>query len=73
VSAAKQTATPTTLDDPPLWRVCAGDPTYVSAPGIVQPIKVGSAERAAFIVRACNGWNDVAALRARLAELEGGK
>jgi hypothetical protein len=25
---------------------------------------------AAFIVRACNGWNDVNALRARLAELE---
>jgi hypothetical protein len=32
-----------------------------------------SEANAAFIVRSCNGWNDKAALRARLLELEGGK
>lgn len=30
-------------------------------------------ENAAFIVRACNGWDNIDALRDRIAELEGAK
>lgn len=67
MSAAQHT--PTTADGRDKWCVGAGDPTLVFVPGIVKPISVGSAERAARIVQCVNAHDKlVAALRlARMA------
>lgn len=51
MSAGKHTPGP--------WRVCAGDPTYVSVPEVVKPINAGSRERAARIVQCVNAHDEL--------------